>query len=92
MKKTFSLILLAALLNVSLTWFTIKCNQSIDANGKQFIPRGINAGGAYATGANVARVVWRDEDEMASEHLQILTDPDLVKTIQETIKNKMTNA
>ena len=105
MKINFSLILLAALLNVSLAWFTIKGNQLIDANGKQFIPRGINAGGAYsfskgvdvskmmpaiaATGANVARVMWRDEDEMASEHLQILTDPDLVKTIKETIKNKL---
>ena len=105
MKKTFSLILLAALLNVSLAWFTIKGNQLIDANGKQFIPRGMNTGGAYsftkgvdvsrmmpaiaATGANVARVMWRDEDEMASENLQILTDPDLVKTITETIKNKM---
>ena len=35
--------------------------------------------------------MWRDEDEMASENLQILTDPDLVKTITETIKNKIIN-
>jgi hypothetical protein len=105
MKINFRLILLATLFNVSLAWFTIKGNQLIDANGKQFIPRGINAGGAYSfskgvdvckmmpaiavTGANVVRVMWRDEDEMASENLQILTDPDLVKTITETIKNKM---
>ena len=105
MKINFLICLLAALLNVSLAWFTIKGNQLIDANGKQFIPRGMNTGGAYsftkgvdvsrmmpaiaATGAIVARVMWRDEDEMASENLQILTDPDLVKTITETIKNKM---
>ena len=105
MKINFLICLLAALLNVSFAWFTIKGNQLIDANGKQFIPRGMNTGGAYsftkgvdvskmmpaiaATGANVARVMQRDEDEMASENLQILTDPDLVKTITETIKNKM---
>ena len=104
-KTSILTIILAALLNTSWAWFTIKGNRLIDAKGNQFIPRGINAGGAYsfskgidvskmmpavaATGANVARVMWRDEDEMASKNLTVLTDPDLVKTINESIKNKL---